>query len=108
MIVIGPNPEEQLTAFARSWFKLLAQGDWGAALGLLDEPNSYGIRWTKDSVVALVEDTFGPHTGFAQEFGQPAFSDPDEALGRLHRCFGALRAGGFWLDHGVSLNGVFS
>jgi hypothetical protein len=108
VLEIGDNPEGQLVAFARTWFGLLARGEWEAALGMLDEPNSYGIEWTRESITALVEETFGPETRFAKEFGPPALSDPDAATGDPHVTFGRLDAGGFWLDHDVPLNGVFS
>jgi hypothetical protein len=108
VLTIGQNPEEQLVAFARAWFKHLARAEWDAALGMIDEPNTYGIVWTRESITALVADTFGPETRFAAAFGPPVFSDPDSAKGHSHPSFGRLDAGGFWLDHDVPLNGAFS
>ena len=108
MIIIVDNPEAELIAFARTWFRLLARAEWEAALAMLDERNSYGIRWTSDSIITLLHETFGPDTRFAAEFGAPAFSDPDVANGTAHHSFGELDAGGFWLDHDVPLNGTFS
>jgi hypothetical protein len=108
MVITANDPELQVIAFVRAWFKLLAQGNWDSALAMLDEPNSYGIRWTKESILALLHDTFGPTTHFAAEFGAPAISDPDLARGTADHSFGELDAGGFWLDHDVPLNGVFS
>src|SRR5262249_43459999 len=101
-------PEEQLVAFARTWFRLLAQAEWDAALGMLDGPNGYGIKWSRETIIAVVEETFGPGSRFAAEFGPPVLSDPDSAKGDPHANFGKLDAGGFWLDHDVPLNGVFS
>ena len=108
MLTIGENPEEQLVAFARAWFRHLARAEWDAALKMIDEPNTYGIRWTQESIAALLENTFGPETRFVAEFGPPAFSDPDSASGRPHSSFGEFNAGGYWLDHDVPLNGAFS
>ena len=108
MIAIDDNAEEQLVAFARDWFRLLARAEWETALGMIDEPNTHGTRWTREMIIALVEETFGPETRFAAEFGPPAFSDPDSAKGDPHPNFGRLDAGGFWLDHAVPLNGSFS
>ena len=110
MVIIQDGVEAQLIAFARTWFKLLAQGDWNAALAMLDEANSYGIRWTRDTITALVNETFGPDTHFALEFGSPTFSDPDLAHGSRdhHAHFGEFDGGGFWLDHNVPLNGHYS
>ncbi len=84
MITIADDPETQLIAFARTWFKLLARAEWQAALAMLDEPNSYGIRWTKESIVTLLNETFAPDTRFAAEFGVPVFSDPDPACKAFH------------------------
>jgi len=97
VLAIGDDPGEQLVAFARTWFRLLARAEWEAALGMLDEPNAYGTRWTRATIVALVEDTFGPATRFAAEFGVPVFSDPDSVEGDPHPNFGRLDAGGYWL-----------
>lgn len=108
MLTIGENPEEQLVAFARTWFRHLARAEWDAALGMIDEPNTYGIRWTRKSITALIKDTFGPETRFAAAFGQPVFSDPDSAARDPHPNLGRLDAGGYWLDYNVPLNGEFS
>jgi hypothetical protein len=108
VIAIGGNPEEQLIAFARGWFRLLTRGEWEAALAMLDEPNSYGIKWTRDMITTIVEDTFGPATRFAAQHGSPVFSDPDSAHGDPHPSFGRRDGGGYWLDYDVPLNGVFS
>jgi hypothetical protein len=62
VITIGDNPEGQLLAFARTWFRLLARAEWEAALDMMDEANTYGIRWTREMITSLVEETFGPAT----------------------------------------------
>jgi hypothetical protein len=108
MVITADDTEAQLIAFARTWFRLLARGEWDAALAMLDEPNSHGIRWTRESISTLLHETFGPDTRFAAEFGAPSFSDPDLASGTEHHSFGEFDAGGFWLDHDVPLNGMFS
>jgi hypothetical protein len=108
MISIGDNPERQLVAFARTWFGLLARADWETALRMIDEPSPHGSSWTREMITALVADTFGPDTRFAAEYGPPMLSDPESAKGDPHPNFGRLDAGGFWLDHAVPLNGVFS
>lgn len=108
MISIDNSPGEKLIAFARTWFTLLAQADWDTALSMLDEPNSYGMRWTRKTITKLLNDTFGPETRFAAEFGMPKFSDPDSAAGHPQHSFGELKVGGFWLHHAVPLNGEFS
>ena len=108
MVITAVDPEAELIAFARTWFGLLARGEWDAALAMLDAPNSYGIVWTRESITSLLHETFGPATRFATEYGAPSFSDPDLADGTEHHSFGVLDGGGFWLDHDVPLNGIFS
>jgi hypothetical protein len=108
MIVIENEAEPELMAFVREWFKNAARGDWNKALAMLDAANSYGVTWTSRAIVSVLEDTFGPGTRFAKEFGRPAISDPDLAVGSAHHSFGELGSGGYWLDHAVPLNGVFS
>jgi hypothetical protein len=108
MIDVGEKPAAQLVEFVRAWFALLARGQWDQALSAIDEPNSYGVLWTRDLVNELVHDTFGPGTRFEAEHGAPMFTDPDLAIGAPHHYFGHLNAGGFWLDHAVPLNGVYS
>jgi|GEM_PF-2458975 len=108
MVITADDPEAQLIAFARTWFGLLARAEWDAALAMLDEPNSYGIGWTRESITTLLHEAFGSNTRFAMQHGAPWFSDPDLAGGTEHHSFGLLDEGGFWLDHDVPLNGIFS
>lgn len=108
MIVVGHEPEVQLIAFAQEWLKCLARADWDSALAMLDEPNSYGIRWTRQKVTDVLHDTFGPTTRFARTKGIPVFSDPDLASGSRRHSFGTTDGGGYWLDYDVPLNGEFS
>ncbi len=108
MIQLGAEPEAQLLAFARSWCSLVAKGEWERARGMLDEPDHYGIEWTQQRVVALLDDTFGEGTAFAAEHGRPMFSDPAMADGTERYDFGRTRQGGFWFDYDVPLNGSFS
>jgi hypothetical protein len=107
MITIGVNPEAELVQFARSWFRMLARGDWESALASIDEPNMYGIRWTKEDIVQLLHDTYGPGS-LVQTAAPTAFSDPDTASGTERYTVDELDAGGFWLDYDVPLNGEFS
>ncbi len=108
MIQIGADAKAQLLAFARSWCALAARGEWDAALAMIDEPNCCAIVWTRESILALVNDTFSEGTIFAAEFGRPEFSMPDAAAGRERHSFGRRNDGGYWLDYAVPLNGHFS
>ena len=108
MIEVGEKPEAELVGFVRGWFTLLARGEWERALAAIDEPHSSGGRWTKDRLMEVLHDVFGPSTRFGAEHGAARFSDPEVATGTAHYSFGRLDAGGFWVDHDVPLNGVFS
>lgn len=108
MVIVGDEPEAQLIAFVRTWFKVLARSEWDSALAMLDEPNIYGVRWTREDLTRALEETFGPGTLFAAESGNPTFSDPELASGTAHHSFGEFDGGGFWLDYAVPLNGTFS
>jgi hypothetical protein len=108
MIDIDEEPEARLLEFVRSWFALMAHGQFEQALAAIDEPNSYGVRWTKDGLIDLLRDVFRPGSRFEAQYGAPMFSDPDRAAGTAHHSFGRIDAGGFWLDHEVPLNGVYS
>jgi hypothetical protein len=103
MIEIGDRPEDTLIRFVRVWFKSLARGEWQAALAAIDEPNAYGIRWTKDEITEILHEAFGTGMLFDVEYGAPFFSDPDSATGKAQHSFGRIEAGGFWLDHSVPL-----
>jgi hypothetical protein len=108
MIQIGTDPEGELLAFARLWCALVARGDWDGALGMLDEPNHYGIVWTAERVIALVNETFSEGTLFVKELGPPVFSAPDTAEGVERHDFGRAYDRSYWLDYEVPLNGRFS
>jgi hypothetical protein len=108
MVRLSDNPEAELVQFARTWFSHLARSNWDEALEMLDEPNCYGVVWTRQRILDLLEDTFGPETLFAREFGAPQFSLPGLATGRGFRSFGRYDDGSFWLDHDVPLNGSYS
>ncbi len=102
--------EEQLLAFVRRWFDLLAEGRAAEACGLLDEPNSYGLVWMPAMIGNLVEETFGPGTTFRTENPDgPTFCPSANAHGACHPSIGQFADGsGFWLDHEVPLNGKWS
>jgi hypothetical protein len=108
MIEVGETPEAELVGFVRGWFALLARGQWEHALAAIDEPHPSGVRWTQDGLNELLQNVYGPGTRFEVEHGAPRFSDPDLSTGTAHHSFGRLNAGGFWVDHDVPLNGVFS
>lgn len=108
VIPFSEDPEAAFRAAAHRWLSLLARGEWDAALAMLDEANAYGIVWTREAIVELVDETFSADTAFGKEFGAPRFSEPDAATGSNHGGFGACPDGSFWLDQDVPLCGRFS
>jgi hypothetical protein len=108
MIEIDEEPEARSLGFVRLWFALLARGEFEQALAALDEPNSYGTRWTKEGLIVLLRDVFRPGSRFEANYGAPVFSDPDLAAGTARYSFEHTNAGGFWVEHNVPLNGVYS
>jgi hypothetical protein len=108
MIQITEQAEARLVEFVRSWFALLARGEWTAALAAIDEPNVHGTRWTEDGLLAVLADTFNPGTPRGKAPASAVFSDPATATGTAHHSFGSLDPGGFWLDHDVPVDGAYS
>lgn len=106
---LGPV-DAQLFAFVRDWFGLVADGRGAEACALLDEPNSYGDRWTAERILALVDEIFGPGSRFREPHpGGPKITNSAETPGCPNVNFGAFEDGsGFWVDHDVPLNGEWS
>ena len=104
------DAEPVLLAWVREWFDILAAGELDAACARLDEPGSDGTAWTPDSIMALVQQTFGAGSVFAAEHPEgPQFTSAWTASGKERRAFGAFDDGsGYWLDYDVPLNGSFS
>ncbi len=91
--------DADLLAFVRSWLNLLAAGKLDEACQLLDEPSSYGHRWTPNSIRRVVDDTFseGVFT-VVEESDPPCRSD----------VFRLDDGSGYSVDHDVPLNGAAS
>ena len=47
------EPMVTFTRFARDWFRLLARGGFADAASRIDEPNSYGERWSAEKIQAI-------------------------------------------------------
>ena len=43
-------PITVVSRFIHEWFRLLAEGQFAQAAAVLDEPTSYGERWTAESI----------------------------------------------------------
>lgn len=110
LVVDDADIDSTLLEWTRDWFDLLARGEIAAACARLDEPNSYGTVWTPESIVALVEDEFGPGTIFADAHPEgPRFTSARSATGNERGDVVPFSNGsGFSLDYDVPLNGEFS
>ncbi len=95
------NPAPVLTRFARDWFALLAKGAFSEAVSCLDEPNSYGQKWSADRIKAVIEEYTGSTSA--------TISDPETLLGDGRPTFYTFDDGrGYSLDHDMPLNGEWS
>ena len=95
------EPAVTFTRFTRDWFRLLARGAFGEAAALLDEPNSYGEKWTADKIRSVLRDHARPEP--------VAVSDPDTLDGDGRPSLVALADGhGFSFEHDLPLGGVWS
>ena len=101
---------DALPRWAQQWFGLLAADQLDEACAQLDEPNTYGIRWTPAELRALVEDTFAPGTRFRTAHPEgPVFTPVVGARGRVRVAVETFDDGsGYWMDHDVPLNGEAS
>lgn len=95
------NPAPVFTRFARDWFTLLANGALSEAVSRLDEPNSYGEKWSAERIKGAIEEYSGSTTA--------TFSDPATLLGDGRPTLYAFDDGrGYALDHDVPLDGEWS
>jgi hypothetical protein len=110
ILVQADAAERTLVAFTRRWLKLLAQGRWKDACGMIDEPNSYGITWTAERIQQVVNDTFHPGSLFRLRHPDGIrWTDPDELGDGGHPEFQRSEDGStYFLEHDVSLNGEWS
>jgi hypothetical protein len=95
---LGESPTAQFRRLVLRWFAALSNGDDAAALGMIDEANSYGTHWTSDSIRAVYSD-----------YGATQVSHPDKTTGKPHTSLLEFSDGsGFAYDHDVPLDGVWS
>ncbi|MHB0961501.1 MAG: hypothetical protein ACYC0X_24210 [Pirellulaceae bacterium] len=101
---------DELIAFVRSWFDLLARGEVDKACALIDKPNSYGMRWTPETIIDLLFDCFGPGTVFASLHPEgPHFTAVFQTKGNARADVIPFSDGsGFSVEHDVPLNGEWS
>ena len=99
-------PYTSIVPFVRTWFALLAYGQLDKALESLDEPNSYGLVWSAETIEATVRAALG---NSERESGPPKFSDPNElADPQVDGPEKFDDGSGYWFDHPVPLDGKWS
>jgi hypothetical protein len=98
-----------LLKFVERWFGLMAEGRVDAALSQLDEPNAYGISWTKEAIERLLSETLGRGRYLEKHPEGPRFTAPDAATGKPRADVLAFDDGsGYSVEHDVPLNGEWS
>lgn len=56
------SPITTFARFAHDWFQLLARGEFAQAVAAIDEPTSYGERWSAESIQRALRD-YSPEAG---------------------------------------------
>jgi hypothetical protein len=98
LLPYNESPAVQFRDFVRQWFTALSDGNSARALGMVDEVNTYGIRWTSESIRTTIS-----------EYGATCVSHPDKTIGTPHYSLLELSDGsGFAYDHSVPLDGMWS
>lgn len=91
--------EEMFTKFASDWFRLVARGEIDMALAAVDEPTSYGIRWSADSIREALLD-YSPNA---------TVTDPADLPPDMHQNLITFTDGtGFAFDCSVPISGQWS
>lgn len=96
------NHENKFREFVRNWIRLLSMGRFEKAIGQIDAPNNYGIKWTVEAIQKVFEDYVGKEVAFS-------ITDPNkmEGDGRPNLImFSGLH--GFAFDHDLPINGKWS
>ena len=108
--VSSEDPSDEMIAFVRSWFDLLADNRFEEACVALDKPNSYGISWSPEMIQGVIEDNFNHETLFGKEHPEGLFvSYVSETAGEAQADVLAFDDGsGYSVQHDVPLNGEWS
>lgn len=95
------QPAVTFIHFMRDWFRLLADGRFEDAASRLDEPNSYGERWSAEQIQKVIRD-------YARS-ESVRVSDPDTLVGSGRQSLVEFDDGsGYSLDHDVPLDGEWT
>jgi len=96
------NPEAAFREFVARWIGLLAQGQSEQAMALIDEPNSYGIKWGPKQLSSAL-------SSYGGDGHMPVVSSPASASGQQRANLIALAdRSGYAYDHDLPLNGQWS
>ena len=96
------NPEAAIREFVVHWIALLAAGQPSEAMALIDEPNSYGVKWGPEQLSAAL-------ASYSGSTKRSVVTPPSSASGKLHVSLVALADhSGFTYDHDLPLNGEWS
>ena len=108
--VESDDPAKELIAFVEAWFDLIASGDIDKACQKIDKPNCYGIQWTPEKLLEIINYNLGPGTGYASDHPEgPKFSKVSETKGNFRVDVLAFDDGsGYSLEYDVPLNGEWS
>lgn len=98
---LTPSPEAALRAYVETWFQHLSLSNWSVALGMLDEPNSYGIRWGEQEIRGSIDEYSRSNAW--------SITDPSTMEDPGRTGFGEFNdRTGYWLDYDIPLNGCWS
>src|SRR4051794_8304165 len=99
-----------LVEFVRRWFRLLAAGRDEDAAAQLDEPNSYGQRWSGPAIRLALEEAFPEGCRFRVQYPEGLrVTEPRDATGKAHDSVVELKdRGGYSVWCSVPLNGEWS
>jgi len=68
------NHENIFRKFVRNWIRLLSMGMFEEAIKQIDAPNSFGIKWSEESIQKVLQDYVGGDATFS-------ITDPNEMEG---------------------------
>ena len=94
------RPKATFERFARSWFALLARGDYAQSAQALDEPNRYGELWSAERIAQVIA-----------RFAAPSLvlCDPASMPRDKHQSLVAFAdRSGYSFDHAVPFDGQWS
>ncbi len=92
-------PDTAFNRFARDWFRLLANEQFAQAVAALDEPTSYGVGWSAESIQHALRD-YSPNA---------VVTDPDVLPPDKYQSLITFSDGrGYAFDCSVPLNGEWS